>query len=63
MATRITLKVHSSLAVMGVGLTAAFAQALRKANISCNVAAGYFHDHIFVGEKRCIKGNSSISYM
>ena len=31
-----------------VGLTAAFATALGQANISCNVVAGAFHDHIFV---------------
>lgn len=42
----ITLTVHSDLAA--VGLTAAFAKALGEANISCNVVAGNFHDHIFV---------------
>ena len=42
----ITLTVHSSLAA--VGLTAAFAQALAQAHISCNVVAAYYHDHIFV---------------
>ncbi|GAA3737451.1 ACT domain-containing protein [Flavobacterium ginsengisoli] len=47
-ASWITLEVHSSLAA--VGLTAAFSQALGKANISCNVVAAYFHDHIFVDE-------------
>lgn len=31
-----------------VGLTAAFASALGQANISCDVVAGAFHDHIFV---------------
>lgn len=42
----ITLTVHSDLAA--VGLTAAFATALGKANISCNVVAGNFHYYIFV---------------
>jgi hypothetical protein len=42
----ITLTVHSSLEA--VGLTAAFATALGHADISCNVVAAFYHDHIFV---------------
>ena len=42
----ITLSVHSDLAA--VGLTAAFAGALARAGIGCNVVAGVRHDHLFV---------------
>jgi len=44
----ITLTIHSSLAA--TGLTAAFANALAAENISCNVVAAYYHDHIFVAK-------------
>ncbi len=42
----LTLRVHSSLAA--VGLTAAFSRALGDAGIACNVLAGYHHDHLVV---------------
>ncbi|MFJ8750052.1 ACT domain-containing protein [Streptomyces sp. NPDC102441] len=42
----ITLRVHSALDA--VGLTAAVCLALTDAGISCNVVAGYHHDHLFV---------------
>lgn len=44
----LTLTVHSSLAA--VGLTAAVAAALARENISCNVVAAYYHDHLFVAQ-------------
>jgi len=42
----ITLRVHSALAA--VGLTAVVAAAMADAGLSCNVVAGYYHDHLFV---------------
>ena len=45
----ITLTVHSSLDA--VGLTAAVATRLAKVNISANVIAAYYHDHIFIAAK------------
>ena len=46
----ITLNVHSSLDA--VGLTAAFSAKLAEKNISANVVAAYYHDHIFVPEEK-----------
>lgn len=45
----ITLNVHSSLDA--VGLTAAVSTKLTQENISANVVAAYYHDHVFVADK------------
>ncbi|MEV0221862.1 ACT domain-containing protein [Streptomyces sp. NPDC050704] len=46
----ITLRIHSALDA--VGLTAAVARALAEAGLSCNVVAGFHHDHLFVPHER-----------
>ena len=54
----ITLRVHSSLAA--VGLTASFSAALARAGVSCNVVAGYYHDHLFVPVERAERALSTL---
>ncbi|OZS43344.1 ACT domain-containing protein [Photobacterium sanguinicancri] len=46
----ITLTVHSSLEA--VGLTAAVASKLASYDVSANVIAAYYHDHIFVQQEK-----------
>jgi len=55
----ITLTVHSSLDA--VGLTAAFARKLTENNISANVVAGFYHDHLFVAKTDAAKAMKALS--
>lgn len=54
----ITLTVHSSLDA--VGLTAAFANKLAEYDISANVIAGFYHDHIFVQSHKAQKALAAL---
>ncbi len=54
----ITLQVHSNLDA--VGLTAAIATQLAQHNLSANVLAAYYHDHIFVQSANAQKALKAI---
>jgi hypothetical protein len=55
----ITLTVHSSLEA--VGLTAAVSTKLSEHQISANVIAAYFHDHVFVSSRFAEKALTLLS--
>ena len=55
----ITLHVHSALDA--VGLTAAISTALADAGLSCNVIAGYHHDHLLVPADRAAEAITVLS--
>tara|TARA_Y200000002_G_scaffold383267_1_gene404614 strand:- start:8599 stop:9003 length:405 start_codon:yes stop_codon:yes gene_type:complete len=60
-ASWITLEVHSSL--NAVGLTSLVTTELANNEISCNVIAGYYHDHIFVSTKDSLKTLEILNYL
>jgi hypothetical protein len=45
--------VHSDL--VSVGLTAKISSVLFEQNISANIIAGYFHDHVFVPSNQALR--------
>ena len=57
----ITLDIEST--PDSVGLTSSFSKKLKKAGISCNVVAGYHHDHIFVPYQERLKAMKILSDM
>ncbi|WP_144209381.1 ACT domain-containing protein [Shewanella donghaensis] len=56
---QITLTVHSSL--NAVGLTAAISAKLTEYDISANVIAAYYHDHIFVPIEKAAQAMSALN--
>lgn len=55
----ISLGLHSSL--LSVGLTAAISSKLAESGICANMAAGYFHDHIFIPLNKAQKAMKLLS--
>jgi hypothetical protein len=55
----ITLDVHSSLDA--VGLTAAVSTKLTQSNISANVVAAHYHDHVFIASKDAEKALADLN--
>ncbi len=55
----ITLKVHSSLEA--VGLTAAVSSKLAERDISANVIAAFYHDHVFVQAEKADAALSALN--
>ena len=56
---RITLRIHSSLEA--IGLTGAFSSKLTEHEISANVIAGYYHDHIYVQSDHAEKAMKALN--
>ena len=55
----ITLNVHSSLDA--IGLTAAVSTKLTQSNISANVVAANYHDHVFIASKDAEKALAELN--
>ena len=60
-AARITLSIGSSLSA--IGLTAEVSRMLAHAGISCNVIAGFRHDHLFVDVDRGAEAAAILRYL
>ncbi|GAA0652670.1 ACT domain-containing protein [Kutzneria viridogrisea] len=58
LAAWLTLRVHSALDA--VGLTHAVSGRLAEHGISCNVVAGYHHDHLFVPADRAAEALAAL---
>lgn len=55
----ITLNVHSSLDA--VGLTAAISTKLAQSNVSANVIAAHYHDHVFIASRDADKALADLN--